>query len=103
MEIFIRKSASVMIRPESPKARPGGDRAGGKGEYQEFLFGLNILLGDKWYEKNPFVDEFGSSRCTSSSQDGRPAKQLQTLETANRERVLSAIHQKEMTKWQTHP
>jgi hypothetical protein len=94
MQIFSRKPAPVPIGPGPPKAN---------GNYQEFLFGLNFLLGEKWSEKNPFREEFSSSRCDPNITDDRPIKQFQTIETSNRERMLSAIHQKEMTKWQTHP
>jgi hypothetical protein len=103
MNIFSQKTASSAIVPGLLQARSGRDRTGDGVEYQEFLFGLNLLLGEKWGEKNPLTDDIGTFAVPPGAKDGKPAKQLQSIEMENRERLQSAIHQKEMTKWQTHP
>jgi hypothetical protein len=103
MEIIIRKPALFPVFPEAETARSGRGRAGDTGKYHEFFSGMTFLLGDKWGDKNPLVKEFSPSRLPPDTNGGKPVKQLRAIEAGNRERMQSAIHQKEMTKWQTHP
>jgi len=93
----------VFSKPALPAFHPGEKRTRTGGEYQEFLSGMHFLLGEKWGEKNPLAGELANFAPAPDSPDRKPAKQLQSIAILNRERVQSAIHQKEMTKWQTHP
>jgi hypothetical protein len=94
---------AVLFPFPAPPAFPARGAPVRDGPYHEFFAGMQYLLGGKWDEKNPHVGEFSSSCSDPGGNGGNPAKQLQTIDAGKRERMQSAIRQKEMTKWQTHP
>jgi hypothetical protein len=99
MNISLRRPSITRF----PTVRTGMGETEDGGPYHEFFSGMQYLLAGKWDEKNPHVGELSAFPPDRCGMDGRPVKQLQTIEIDDRERLQSAIHHKEMTKWQTHP